>query len=108
MNILELNQIFDNPVDPRLGCYIPDDTKHLEKYPYKLEFAPEQPTPIQIGIPWFEAFDRPFKKDNRWWVEPDPKKLGKVRGGHSVMQPVKSTGIDTLAWYLFYDQILEG
>lgn len=37
---------------------------------------------ITIGVNWYQNFDRPVKKSNRWWIGQGD--LGFIRGGHAV------------------------
>lgn len=82
----------------------PADWVHVEKYP--LSAAPvTKPTPVVLGINWYDAFDDPeLADDGRWWIR--AKNLGSIRGGHCLT--VKSKQPDQLGWYRFYDQGEEG
>lgn len=38
--------------------------------------------PVTLGINWYENFDRPVKRDGRYWIGDGD--LGRIRGGHAV------------------------
>ncbi len=87
---------------------MPDDWKHLEKYPLTAETAPDIPVPVVIGVNWYSDFDRPIRDSKgRYWIGRDSKKLGFIRGGHCVCIPA-STLDDEEAWRIFYNQGKEG
>jgi hypothetical protein len=97
--------INSDPLDPRLGRFIPDDWKHYERWALTSDTVPEAPTPVVIGVNWYSNFDRPVQKGREWWIgEGD---LGHIRGGHCVC--VQSFNLkDHQAWWDFYDQGREG
>lgn len=107
-----------DPADPRLGRLIPDDFKHVEKYPLTAESVPSKPVPVALGINWYHDFDNPVKKGNRYWIGLDSKNLGPIRGGHCVcLEPgdelnadgsIKTRLQDSSTWYKFYNQGQEG
>lgn len=93
-----------------LGRLPPTDDRHLLRYPLTAATIPAPPTPVVIGVNWFENFDAPVPKRNgavtEWWVGLSPS-LGSVRGGHCVCLPPHPI-TDLLAWWTFYDQGQEG
>lgn len=69
---------------------------------YALSGAPVLPvnTPVVLGIPWYEAFDKPTYRDGAYWIglESDWRE---IRGGHAVcLRPAKL--VDN--WRRRYDQ----
>jgi hypothetical protein len=71
------------------------------------ETTPTVPTPVVIGVNWYESFYRPVKKDRRLWVGLDSKNLGRLMGGHCVcLKPPSMT--DPYSWYDYYNQGQEG
>lgn len=82
----------------------PESWEHVEKYPM-MAGAITKPTPVILGINWYEAFDEPvFDDDGRWWIT--GANIGSIRGGHCLA--IKSLQPDRLEWYRFYDQGNEG
>jgi hypothetical protein len=67
-----------------LGRRAPSDWRHYEKFPLTAATTPTTPTPVAIGVNWYEDFDYPVQKGSRSWIGLNPKQLGKVRGGHCV------------------------
>jgi hypothetical protein len=97
------------PWDRRLDRLVPDDWRHVEKYP--LTVAPSKPVPVTIGVNWYENFDRPEQDTKgRWWIGKGD--LGQIRGGHCVClepgDPADGSLQDIAAWWAFYDQLREG
>jgi len=99
-----------DPLDPRLGRFIPDDWQHVERYPLSALAEEERPTnsPVVIGVNWYTEFDKPEKdaKSGEFFIA-KAGKITKVRGGHCVCLEPGGTP-DTDAWYSFYDQGHEG
>lgn len=97
--------INQDPLDSRLGRFIPDDWKHYERYALTPETTPDPPTPVVIGVNWYSNFDNPVRKGGKWWIgEGD---LGDIRGGHCVC--IKPGDVkDWPSWQDFYDQGREG
>ena len=62
----------------------PTDWRHYEKYPLTAATTPTAPTPVAIGVNWYEDFDTPVQKGSRSWIGLNSKQLGKVRGAHCV------------------------
>lgn len=99
------------PAGP-LGRRVPTDWTHLDRYP--LRAAPpavidrlQPPTPVVIGVNWYENFDRPVRKDGAWWIGLDAGRLGRIRGGHCVcLRPAAVTDPDS--WWTWFDQVAEG
>ena len=67
-----------------LGRRAPSDWRHYEKFPLTAATTPTTPTPVAIGVNWYEDFDTPVQKGSRSWIGLNSKQLGKVRGGHCV------------------------
>lgn len=84
---------------------LPPDWRHYERYP--LTTVPDRPSPVVIGINWYENFDRPEQDSHgHWWIGRYTD-LGGIRGGHCVaLRPNHAT--DSTAWWSFYDQGYEG
>lgn len=97
--------IAQDPLDPRLGRFIPDDWTHYDRYSLTTDTIPGPPTPIVIGVNWYANFDDPVKKGRDWWI--GEGNLGAVRGGHSVCIQAQGTK-DSPRWWEFYDQGREG
>lgn len=106
------------PHDLGLGRRAPEDWSHYGKYPLTAATTPDDPVPVVIGVNWYEDFDTPVWKGNRWWIGLDPQNLGGIRGGHCVcLEPgdrLNADGTvsrrlqDTNNWWYFYDQGAEG
>lgn len=102
-----MNIILPRDEDPRLARRIPQDWEHVTKYMLTTETTPTVPTPVVIGVNWYESFYRPVKKDRRLWVGLDSKNLGRLMGGHCVVLKPASLS-DPYSWYRYYDQGQEG
>ncbi|GAA3824493.1 MULTISPECIES: hypothetical protein [Amycolatopsis] len=102
--------IGSDPLDGRLGRYIPDDWRHLENYPITALPEVDRPSavPVVIGVNWYEAFDEPERDERSGEIFIGHRRdLGAIRGGHCVcLEPGGSP--DTDDWYRFYDQGSEG
>lgn len=84
----------------KYGRRIPTDWVHVDKYPLRVSLV-EKPTPVVLGINWYEAFDWPELRDGRWWIR--DTNLGGVLGGHAIcVKPGVLT--DPLGWWDFYNQ----
>jgi len=67
---------------------------------------PSEPTPVVIGINWYERFDNYFQDDKgHYWISRSGMDLGRIRGGHCIC--VASPHIID-RWWPFYDQGSEG
>lgn len=99
-----------DPLDNRLGRFLPDDWEHLDLYPLSAIAVDERLTrvPVVIGVNWYEAFGSPEQDPSgEYWVARSGSDLGRIRGGHCVcLEPGDSKDRDT--WYEFYDQGSEG
>jgi len=100
-----------DPEDDRLGRLIPDDWKHIERYP--LTVPPEEaPTsrPVVIGVNWYSEFDHPEADEDSgeyFIARGGANSLTKIRGGHCVcLEPGGEP--DPEEWWGFYDQGSEG
>ena len=60
-----------------LGRRAPTDWRHYEKFPLTAATTPTTPTPVAIGVNWYEDFDKPVQKGSRYWIGLNPKQLGK-------------------------------
>lgn len=90
-----------------LGRAEPPDWEHVEKYSLTTKMAIDlpSPTPVVVGVNWYQSFDNPTKdKDGKWWVGRGD--LGRLRGGHCVVMPYDNR--DSAAWYKYYNQGSEG
>lgn len=89
-----------------LGRRPPTDWVHVDKYPLRVSLV-EKPTPVVLGINWYNSFFDPVKKpDGRWWIE-DKSNLGGLAGGHAIC--VKCGVLtDPVEWWDFYNQGNEG
>lgn len=101
-----------DPDDPRLGRFIPDDFRHLEKYPLTALPDEQRPmrVPVVIGVNWYSEFDNPEQDtgtDEYWVARGGASSLTNIRGGHCVcLEPGGEP--NTEAWWDFYDQGREG
>jgi hypothetical protein len=101
-----------DPDDPRLGRFIPDDWKHVEKYPLMALSPDERPTqsPVVIGVNWYSEFDNPEQDDQSgeyFVARAGAGSLTQIRGGHCVcLEPGGEPDPDD--WWEFYDQGAEG
>ena len=101
-----------------LGRRAPSDWRHYEKYPLTAATTPTTPTPVAIGVNWYEDFDTPGPEGQPLLDRTRAKKLGKVRGGHCVcLEPgdqLNGNGTvvrllqDSQSSWDFYDQGREG
>ncbi|WP_414939306.1 hypothetical protein [Amycolatopsis sp. cmx-11-51] len=104
--------IGSEPADGRLGRFVPDDWRHVERYPLTALATEDRPTrsPVVIGVNWYKEFDVPEKdeKSGEFFVaKGGAKTLTRIRGGHCVcLEPGEPTDGDTQ--YAFYDQGKEG
>jgi hypothetical protein len=91
----------------KLDRKAPEDWTHVERYPLRaLALTELKPTPVVLGINWYDAFDTPtLRDDERWWIG-EPTLRARIRGGHCIA--VKSRQPDRLEWWQFYDQGEEG
>jgi hypothetical protein len=93
-----------------LGRRPPTDDNHIRKYGLTLQTMPDKPTPVVLGINWYQNFDSPqYHRVNgrtEWWIGLE-KDWGSIRGGHAIV--VKPGAVtDTAGWWGFYDQGNEG
>jgi hypothetical protein len=101
-----------DPDDPRFGRFIPDDWRHVERYPIGALAEEERPSqvPVVIGVNWYREFDKPEQdeKSGEFFVaKGGAKTLTSVRGGHCVcLEPGDAPDKD--ASYQFYNQGQEG
>ncbi|ASR37709.1 hypothetical protein BAY61_24920 [Prauserella marina] len=104
--------INNDPQDPRLGRFIPDDWRHVERYPLSALAVEQQPTavPVVIGVNWYTEFDTPVQDgtSKEWFIARGGSgSLTTVRGGHCVcLEPGGDQ--DRQEWRVFYDQGSEG
>jgi hypothetical protein len=104
--------IDNDPEDPRLGRFIPDDWTHVEKYALAALSAEERPTksPVAIGVNWYAEFDHPEADDEtgeHFVARGGASSLTRIRGGHCVcLEPGGEP--DPEDWWTFYDQGREG
>jgi hypothetical protein len=85
-----------------LGRRPPSDDKHIRLYRLTPATMPTTPTPVVIGISWYDSFySRSLVyRDRAWWVD---RVAGPIAGGHALcLRP--PTSDDTKGWYRFYDQ----
>ena len=100
------------PEDHRLGRFIPDDWRHLERYPLTALADDERPTrrPVVIGVNWYREMDGPVKDEasGEYFIARDgADSLSEVRGGHCVcLEPGGEPDKDD--WHTFYNQGQEG
>lgn len=104
--------IDNEPEDGRLGRFIPDDWRHVERYPLTALAVADRPTrvPVVIGVNWYQEFDKPEadeKSGELFIARGGRKSLTRVRGGHCVcLEPGGEP--DRVSWYTFYNQGSEG
>jgi hypothetical protein len=89
-----------------LGRRVPPDWEHVDRYPLTASTTPTVPTPVAIGVNWYEEFDRPYKDGSIWRVDA-PAAHSKSRGGHCVALKQRHA-VDATGWYDFYNQGSEG
>lgn len=83
----------------------PDDWTHVERYPLRA-LGELKPSPVILGVNWYDAFDEPeLRDDMRWWIA-EPSSSARIRGGHCLA--TKSRQPDRLNWWRHYDQGEEG
>jgi hypothetical protein len=105
--------IDDDPEDPRLGRFIPDDWGHVESYPLTALTPDERPTqsPVVIGVNWYAEFDNPEVDESSgetFIARGGADSLTRVRGGHCVCLEPGGEMTDREEWRTFYDQGREG
>jgi hypothetical protein len=105
--------IDQDPEDPRLGRFIPDDWGHVEKYALAALPAEERPTqaPVVIGVNWYVEMDDPTKDGDSgeyFIARGGAGSLTRVRGGHCVCLEPGGGLTDSDQLYAFYDQGKEG
>ncbi|WP_028660811.1 hypothetical protein [Nocardioides insulae] len=104
--------IDDDPQDPRLGRFIPDDWAHLDNYPLTALAPEERPerVPVVLGVNWYKEFDEPEldpETGDFWVARGGAASLSRIRGGHCVcLEPGGEP--DPEARWEFYDQGSEG
>lgn len=97
------------PTSGGLGRRTPSDWDHVSKYALTSENAPSAPTPVAIGINWYDLFDNPTLIGGDWWINARSAStnLGSIRGGHALcLEPGGSP--DTDANWSWYDQGNDG
>lgn len=104
--------IDQDPEDPRLGRFIPDDWRHVEKYPLAALAVEERPehAPVVIGVNWYAEMDTPTQDDTGEYfiARGGPSSLTRIRGGHCVCLEPGGELSDRDEWHSFYDQGKEG
>jgi hypothetical protein len=101
-----------DPEDQRLGRYIPDDWRHVEKYPLTALAPADRPvhTPVVIGVNWYAEMDNPSRNgatDEYFIARHGARSLTRIRGGHCVcLEPGGEPDRDD--WHTFYNQGREG
>jgi hypothetical protein len=104
--------IDEEPADSRLGRFIPDDWKHVERHPFGALSAEVRPTkvPVVIGVDWYAEFDNPAEDEGSgefFVAREGAGSLSTIRGGHCVcLEPGGEPDPDS--WWDFYDQGAEG
>lgn len=92
-----------------LGRRPPTDDLHVRRYALTANTMPTVPTPVVIGINWYEAFDRYVtlreKGVDHLYTGRDFRNLGHIEGGHCLCLRPPSV-VDR--WWPFYDQGREG
>lgn len=100
------------PDDQRFGRLIPDDWRHVERYPFAALSVEDRPSrrPVVIGVNWYREMDDPEKDESSgefFIARGGAKSLTKIRGGHCVcLEPGGEP--DHTDWQTFYDQGREG
>ena len=89
-----------------LGWRPPEDRSHEKRYALAASM-PAAASPVVIGIPWYEAFDKPVLRSRAYWIADVGADWGAVRGGHSVCLRPPSLR-DVASAHLHYDQGPDG
>src|SRR6266508_366295 len=79
-----------DPADPRLGRFIPDDWRHVERHPLGAmpEEARPKSTPVVIGVDWFtEMFNPEQDSDGEYFVAPGGPGHAHERRGRPLRLP---------------------
>ncbi len=105
--------IDNDPEDPRLGRFIPDDWRHVEKYALRALPVEERPTgkPVVIGVNWYVEMDGPTQDGDTgeyFIARGGASSLTRIRGGHCVCLEPGGELSDRDEWHVFYDQGREG
>lgn len=101
-----------DPDDGRLGRFIPDDWRHVERHPLSALAPDERPQrrPVVIGVNWYAEFFEPELDEatgEHFVARQGPDALSEIRGGHCVcLEPGGEPDRDE--WWEFYDQGREG
>jgi hypothetical protein len=104
--------INQDPEDPRLDRFIPDDFEHVAKYPLSALEPEAQPdrVPVVIGVNWYSEMDGPEKDESlgEYFIAPGgADTMTTIRGGHCVcLEPGEAP--QDHSWAEFYDQGREG
>ena len=104
--------INDDPQDPRLGRFIPDDWDHVAGHALTALPAEDRPArvPVVLGVNWYREFDDPQmdQETGEYWVaRGGASTLTRIRGGHCVcLEPGGEPDSDE--WWNFYNQGSEG
>ncbi|MBA3580534.1 MAG: hypothetical protein H0W42_11180 [Gemmatimonadaceae bacterium] len=89
-----------------LGRLPAPDDRHLRRWSLTESTLPVKPTPVVLGINWYQAFDAPVLVGGSHWIGRGTS-WGQLRGGHAVCLLPPSL-VDTFDWWRFYDQGREG
>lgn len=89
-----------------LGRRPPTDDLHIQKYGLTLQTVPDKPTPVVLGINWYQSFFEPEELTvngrKQYWIGRGTD-WGSVAGGHAIaVKPDDLT--DTVGWWKFFDQ----
>jgi hypothetical protein len=95
--------------DRRLDRIRSATTEHIEKYPLTTATLPSAATAMVIGVNWYSGFDQPqritVRGRERWAIGQGD--IGRIRGGHAVC--LRHWDLrDSVGWWRFYDQGVEG
>lgn len=104
MRLMRYRPLGFEPMDWRLGRYLPDDFEHLDKYPLSSAQAQAmEPRPVQIGINWYSLFYHPEQDSKGYWWIPTGRSLGRIEGGHALALKQRRAR-EYNSWWDYYDQ----
>lgn len=87
------------------GRIPPSDDRHLQRYSLTPATMPTTPTPVVLGINWYEGFDRSHLTSvGTTFSFPPLANWGGIRGGHAICLKPPSVR-DGDRWWAYYDQL---
>ncbi|MDP9365437.1 MAG: hypothetical protein M3Q10_14640, partial [Chloroflexota bacterium] len=79
--------------------------KYTSRYTLTAPQIPAEPTPVVIGVPWYENSYDPVERDGAFWM---PTPAGRVVGGHCICLTNEAVLKDPPGAHAHYNQGREG